>query len=103
MINRVDKTREVLKDGKLPLNENRSLRCLIASAVPYDGDCRLRKHCSFYRAVLFVFIFNNLIAFNIGGIQMNKEKIMEAVTMLIEAIGEDPQREGLVDTPDRIA
>ncbi|ADO38326.1 GTP cyclohydrolase I [Eubacterium callanderi] len=63
----------------------------------------MRKHCSFYRAVLFVFIFNNLIAFNIGGIQMNKEKIMEAVTMLIEAIGEDPQREGLVDTPDRIA
>lgn len=103
MINRVDKTREVLKDGKLPLNENRSLRCLIASAVPCDGDCRLRKHCSFYRAVLFVFIFNNLIAFNIGGTQMNKEKIMKAVTMLIEAIGEDPQREGLVDTPDRIA
>lgn len=34
---------------------------------------------------------------------MNKEKIMEAVTMLIEAIGEDPQREGLIDTPDRIA
>lgn len=34
---------------------------------------------------------------------MNKEKIMKAVTMLIEAIGEDPQREGLVDTPDRIA
>jgi GTP cyclohydrolase IA len=53
--------------------------------------------------VLFVFIFNNLIAFNIGGTQMNKEKIMKAVTMLIEAIGEDPQREGLVDTPDRIA
>ncbi|WP_195266972.1 GTP cyclohydrolase I FolE [Eubacterium sp. 1001713B170207_170306_E7] len=34
---------------------------------------------------------------------MNKEKIMEAVTMLIEAIGEDPQREGLAETPDRIA
>lgn len=34
---------------------------------------------------------------------MNKEKIMKAVTMLIEAIGEDPQREGLVDTPDHIA
>lgn len=34
---------------------------------------------------------------------MNKEKIMKAVTMLIEAIGEDPQRESLVDTPDRIA
>lgn len=34
---------------------------------------------------------------------MNKEKIIKAVTMLIEAIGEDPQREGLVDTPDRIA
>lgn len=34
---------------------------------------------------------------------VNEEKIREAVTMIIEAIGEDPEREGLKDTPDRIA
>ena len=31
------------------------------------------------------------------------EKIRRAVRLLFEAIGEDPEREGLVDTPDRIA
>ena len=30
-------------------------------------------------------------------------KIKEAVRMLLEGIGEDPDREGLKDTPDRIA
>lgn len=30
-------------------------------------------------------------------------KIEQAVTMLLEAIGEDPAREGLVDTPKRVA
>ncbi len=34
---------------------------------------------------------------------MDKDKIREAITMLLEAIGEDPEREGLVETPDRIA
>lgn len=34
---------------------------------------------------------------------MDHEKIKEAVVMLIEAIGEDPHREGLIETPDRIA
>jgi GTP cyclohydrolase I len=33
----------------------------------------------------------------------DREKIMQAVTMLLEAIGEDTQRDGLKDTPDRIA
>ena len=33
----------------------------------------------------------------------DKDKIKEAVRLLIEGIGEDPEREGLVDTPDRIA
>ena len=34
---------------------------------------------------------------------IDKDKVKEAVTMLLEAIGEDPKREGLIDTPDRIA
>jgi len=34
---------------------------------------------------------------------IDEAKIKEAVKMIIEAIGEDPNREGLIDTPDRIA
>lgn len=34
---------------------------------------------------------------------VNKAKIEEAVTLLLEAIGEDVNREGLVETPARIA
>ena len=34
---------------------------------------------------------------------MDRQKIIEAVNALLEAIGEDPQREGLRDTPRRIA
>lgn len=35
--------------------------------------------------------------------QDTKRKIEEAVRALLEAIGEDPDREGLIGTPDRIA
>lgn len=34
---------------------------------------------------------------------IDKEKIQKAVKMILEAIGEDPLREGLVDTPKRVA
>ncbi|WP_132743252.1 GTP cyclohydrolase I FolE [Scopulibacillus darangshiensis] len=43
--------------------------------------------------------------FGNGGnsVSVNHKKIEEAVTMIIEAIGEDPNREGLLDTPKRVA
>jgi GTP cyclohydrolase I len=34
---------------------------------------------------------------------IDKEKIEQAIQMLLEAIGENPQREGLMDTPQRVA
>ncbi|HEY8346520.1 MAG TPA: GTP cyclohydrolase I FolE [Symbiobacteriaceae bacterium] len=34
---------------------------------------------------------------------VDKEKIMTAVRMILEAVGEDPEREGLRDTPRRVA
>lgn len=34
---------------------------------------------------------------------IDKDKIKAAVSLLIEGIGEDPNREGLIETPDRIA
>ena len=34
---------------------------------------------------------------------VDEAKIKEAVRMLLEGIGEDPEREGLIGTPDRIA
>ena len=34
---------------------------------------------------------------------INQEKIKEAIRLLIEGIGEDGDREGLQETPDRIA
>lgn len=37
------------------------------------------------------------------GRQVNQEKIQEAVRLLLAAVGEDPEREGLLDTPRRVA
>ena len=34
---------------------------------------------------------------------IDQDKIKKAITSIIEAIGEDPAREGLVDTPSRVA
>lgn len=35
--------------------------------------------------------------------EIDKEKIQQAVRMLIEALGDDPEREGLIETPKRVA
>lgn len=35
--------------------------------------------------------------------EFDHEKIKEAVKMLIEAVGDDPERPGLIETPDRVA
>jgi len=34
---------------------------------------------------------------------MDKNKIKKAMSMILEAVGEDPKRKDLVDTPDRVA
>lgn len=34
---------------------------------------------------------------------MDREKVSQGVRLIIEGIGEDPEREGLRDTPDRVA
>ena len=34
---------------------------------------------------------------------VDKDKVMSAVRMFLEGIGEDPDREGLIDTPERVA
>lgn len=34
---------------------------------------------------------------------IDKEKVVQGVKLILEAIGEDPEREGLIETPDRIA
>lgn len=34
---------------------------------------------------------------------IDREKIQQAVRMILEAVGEDPEREGLVETPRRVA
>ena len=34
---------------------------------------------------------------------IDENKIMEGVRLLLEGIGEDPSREGLLETPQRIA
>ena len=35
--------------------------------------------------------------------KVDLDKIKQAVTMILEAVGEDPTREGLEDTPKRVA
>ncbi|MBQ7261834.1 MAG: GTP cyclohydrolase I, partial [Lachnospiraceae bacterium] len=34
--------------------------------------------------------------------RINEDKIREAVRLFLEGIGEDPEREGLIETPERI-
>ena len=34
---------------------------------------------------------------------VNQDKVRQAIKLLLEGIGEDTEREGLAETPDRIA
>ena len=35
--------------------------------------------------------------------KVNKQKIVEATKLILEAIGENVNRDGLIDTPNRVA
>lgn len=56
---------------------------------------------------LFEFKMSLFIEFTIDGglkvMEVDHQKIQQAVRMILEAIGEDPSREGLVDTPLRVS
>ncbi|NOZ88930.1 MAG: GTP cyclohydrolase I FolE [Crenarchaeota archaeon] len=39
----------------------------------------------------------------VAGVPIDKKKVEQAVRMILEAIGEDPEREGLRETPRRVA
>ena len=34
---------------------------------------------------------------------VDKKKIVESIRLFLEGIGEDPTREGLIETPERVA
>ncbi len=38
-----------------------------------------------------------------GQVMVDHDKLQQAVRMILEAVGEDPEREGLIDTPKRVA
>src|SRR5699024_9564361 len=50
-----------------------------------------------------VFCQNDVWEMEENIVSVNHEKVEQAVTMILEAIGEDPAREGLADTPKRVA
>lgn len=51
----------------------------------------------------FPFIDYRGIALGGNSVNVNHEQIEQAVRMILEAVGEDPNREGLLDTPKRVA
>ena len=54
--------------------------------------------------IILCIIYNsNLFSLEKGGLALDKERIEKAVKEILLAVGEDPDREGLVDTPKRIA
>ena len=46
---------------------------------------------------------SSVSADGVAGLAYDKDAVQRAVRQIIEAMGEDPEREGLVDTPRRIA
>ncbi len=57
--------------------------------MPSDFDIRISGFTQYFEKRSFILI--------------DKKKLMESVRLFIEGIGEDPNREGLLETPERVA
>ena len=87
-----EKLAEELEKAKIDAEPAESLEAAINKA---DGNVLVTGSLSYLGEA------RKCIAERTG--KLDKEKIMKAVTMMLEGIGEDPEREGLRDTPERIA
>ena len=58
------------------------------------------QFCQYYKMKEYI-IKNTIKGRDIN--KVNKEKVEEAVYNLLKALGEDPERDGLIDTPKRVA